>query len=339
MPSLWAGVSGLKQSGSLSAGEAEAGQAESTEPATMLAADERVLSTDEVDGSESIWVESTESEGIDADKAVAAPCELSDGAFSAGDLGAPTGGGAESEGIQVEVIKADLAASVAADSVVASPADALAEALPKELIALVPVAGADTLMQPVKPVKASEFVAATHRQASVIRRAAQPPNQSAETDLVEQVALVQPGLIEPVPVPVAQDSPPQWIGATSAEKTRPAQALSETAPTQLQIEQAEQITWLLKTASAKSRQFPGHYDFSAVKEKYSVKFDKAGRLTLTRLEGQVLIDQGRPTSGLKQQDWDCFKAWKDEFMRQDARRRAVAQTAGKKLQQRQTDGR
>ena len=142
-----------------------------------------------------------------------------------------------------------------------------------------------------------------------------------------------------VPVTVAQNSLPQWINATSDGERPPAQALSKTAPTQQQIEQAEQITWLLKTASAKARQFPGHYDFSAVKEKYSVKFDKAGRLTLTRLEGQVLIDQGRPTSGLKQQDWDCFKAWKDEFMRQDARRRAVAQTAGKKLQQRQTDGR
>ena len=154
---------------------------------------------------------------------------------------------------------------------------------------------------------------------------------------MEPIVLVQPGLI--APVPVAQDSPPQWIDAMSAEKTNPAQALSETAPTQRQIEQSEQITRLLKTASAKARQFPGHYDFSAVKEKYTVKFDEADRLTLRRSDGQRLIAQGRPTTGLKQQDWEFFKAWQDEFMRQDARRRAVAKTAGKKPQQRQMDGR
>ena len=263
--------------------------------------------------------------------------EASDAVLSLEDAALPTEGWGESEVIVSAVIDADLAESVRADDGAVSASDALAETLPEEVIEPMPVACADKLVQPVKPVNASES-ATTQRQASVIRRAAPPPNQSAEADLVEQVALVQPDLI--APVPVAQDScPPQGIGATSAEKTNHAQALSETAPAQLQIEQVEQITWLLKTASAKARQFPGHYDFSAVKEKYKVEFGEAGRQTLTRVEGQVLIDQGRPTAGLGQRDWEFFKAWKDEFMRQDARRRAVSKTAGKKPQQRRMDGR
>jgi hypothetical protein len=239
--------------------------------------------------------------------------------------------------LQIGVIKADLADSVAADLVVASPADALAEALPKAMIAPVTVAGADTLVQPVKPVKAAESVAVNHRQANEVGSSAQSPEPSAAAKLVEPVVLVQPGLI--APVPVAQDSPPQWIGATSDGEMPPAQVLSKTAPTQQQIEQAEQMTWLLKTAVGLRHQFPGHYDFSAVKEKYKVELDETGRQTLTRLEGQVLIDQGRPTAGLGQRDWEFFKAWKDEFMRQDARRRAVSKTTGKKPQQRRMDGR
>ena len=317
--------------------EAETGQVVSIESATMLAADDLVLSTRGVSESEVILVASIESRGINADKAVAAPSELSDGAFSAGDLGAPTGGGAESEGIQVGGIKADLAASVAADSVVASPVDVLAEALPKELIAPMPVADADTLMQPVKPVKASEFVEATHRQANVVGSSAPPPEQSAETDLVEPVVLVQPGLI--ASVPVAQDSPPQWISAASAGETNPAQALTKMASTQQQVEQAEQITRILKTAFDLSHQFPGRYDFSAVKEKYNVTLDEAGRLTLLRVDGQALINQDKPTAGLEQQDWEFFKAWRVELMRQEQRQRASVQPAGKKPQQRRMDGR
>lgn len=253
--------------------------------------------------------------------------EESDAVLAFENAALSTEGWGESEVIAVTVIDADLA-----ESVVASLSDALAESLPEKVIEPMPVACADKLVQPVQPVKASETVTASDRKAGVIRRAAQLPNQSAEAELVEQ-----PGLI--TPVPAAQDSPPQWIDAMSAGETNHAQTLSETAPTRHQIEQVEQITWLLKTASAMARQFPGHYNFSAVKQKYTIKFDEAGRLTLTRLEGQVLIEQGRPTAGLEQRDWEFFKAWKAEFMRQDARRRAVAKTAGKKPQQRRMDGR
>jgi hypothetical protein len=262
--------------------------------------------------------------------------EASDAVLAFEDAALPTEGWDESEVIAAAVIDADLAESARADDVAVSASDALAESLPEEVIEPMPVVRADTLTQPVRPVKASESVA-NHRKASVIRRAALSPEQSAEADLVEPVVLVEPGLI--APVPVAQDSPPQWIGATSAGEMPPAEVLSETPPTQLQIEQVEQIIWLLKTASAMARRFPGHYDFSAVKEKYKVEFGEVGRQTLTRVEGQVLIDQGRPTAGLGQRDWEFFKAWKDEFMRQDARRRAVAQTAGKKPHPRRMDGR
>jgi hypothetical protein len=174
--------------------------------------------------------------------------EASDAVLAFENAALPTEGWGESEVIVSAVIDADLAESVRADDGAVSASDALAESLPEEVIEPMPVTCADTQLQPVKPVKASEFVAATHRQANGVSGSASSPEQSAEADLVEPVVLVSPGLIAPMPVPVAQDSPPQWINATSAEKTRPAQALSETAPTQLQIEQAEQITWLLKTS-------------------------------------------------------------------------------------------
>ena len=141
-----------------------------------------------------------------------------------------------------------------------------------------------------------------------------------------------------VPVPVAQDSPPQWIGATSDGEMPPAQALSETAPTWQQIEQAEQISRILKAEAELSDQFPGRYDISAREQKYTVTWDE-DRLTLVRSDGQELIDQGKPTTGLEQRDWEFFKTWRIELVLQEQRQRASAQTAGKKPQQRRMDGR
>ena len=139
-----------------------------------------------------------------------------------------------------------------------------------------------------------------------------------------------------VPVPVAQDSPPQWIGATSDGEMPPAQALSETAPTWQQIEQAEQISRILKAEAELSDQFPGRYDISAREQKYTVTWDE-DRLTLVRSDGQELIDQGKPTTGLEQRDWEFFKTWRIELVLQEQRQRVSEQPAGKKLHPRQTD--
>ncbi len=161
----------------------------------------------------------------------------------------------------------------------------------------------------------------------------EPVEQVTEADLVNAVVLAEPDLIEPVAT--VQTPPPSVSIKPISGETAQAQAMSKVALIQIRIEQAEEISEFLRFLAGMARQFPGSYDFSLLKKEYDLKFDADGRLSLTRrADKRVVIDRGQPTPLLEQSDWQFFKEYKLEVMRQEQRRVEAAQTAKKKSRQR-----